>query len=529
MNPAYILSKIPTPYDFSLSWPGFFSMSWNSLGVTAALVMAAAHILLMTYGPLVTADLRVRKLGKMPPLPPGSMGVPFWGESLGYLKSWSNPQNPDVWYDTRRARHGKIFKTHILGSPTVVMLGPEANKFILINENKLFDNSWPQSVKVLIGDQALIMASGDRHKRLRRVIRSVLDQETLKKSVAKFEQIVLDHFNSNWNANGHVIRAFDQIEDLVLRVAAEYLMGLKPGQALEAFKRAYHDFGPGVLSHPLDLPWTVFGKAKRARASLLSQIHAQIHNRIKLLQTQNSKNMNSDKAGSVILYGEDSFLDIILSARESEGSSDLRLSDEEIADNLLALLSAGQDTTASALATIVKYLCITPHVLKRLRKECEKVRDLKKAGESLSWEEIKGIEYLRNVISEGLRIVAPVNGGFKKAKTDIFYGGYTIPKGWKVHYSMRQTQNKEEYFENAWEFDPERFNKRREPFCFIPFGQGNRMCPGNEFARIEMEVFLYHLVLRYDWELLEPNELVNMYFIPHPLHGLPLLLKPPAS
>jgi hypothetical protein len=77
-------------------------------------------------------------------------------------------------------------------------------------------------------------------------------------------------------------RMFDQIEDLVLCVAADYLMGLKPGQAMEAFKRDFHDFGPGVLSHPLDLPWIVFGKAKRARASLLSQIQAQIHNKIKL-------------------------------------------------------------------------------------------------------------------------------------------------------------------------------------------------------------------------------------------------------
>eukprot|EP00253_Pinus_taeda_P019395 PITA_19395 len=516
MNPAHIFSKVLNPCDFSLSWISF--------GVTAVLVMAFSHILLMTYGPLLIAELRV-KLGNMPRLPPGGMGIPFWGESLDYLKSWSNPQNPDVWYDIRRARHGKIFKTHVLGSPTVVMLGPEANKFILINENKLFDNSWPLSVKVLIGDQALIMSSGERHKKLRRVIRSVLDQETLKKNVGKIEKIVLQHFNANWNSNGHVIRAFDQIEDLVLCVAADYLMGLKPGEALEGFKRAYQDFGPGVLSHPLDLPWTVFGKAKRARASLLSQIHAQIQNRLKL-QNRNGIAMDSEETRTV--YGEDNFLDMILFAREFEESSDLGLSDEEIADNMIALLSAGQETTASALATIVKYLCITPHVLKKLRRECEKVREQKNAEESLRWEEIKGIEYLRNVISEGLRIVAPVNGGFKRAKTNIFYGGYTIPKGWKVHYSMRQTQNKGEYFENPEEFDPERFDKPREPFCFIPFGQGNRMCPGNEFARIEMEVFLYHLVLRYDWELVEPNELVNMYFIPRPLHGLPLLLKPPA-
>lgn len=96
----------------------------------------------------------------------------------------------------------------------------------------------------------------------------------------------------------------------------------------------------------------------------------------------------------------------------------------------------------------------------------------------------------------------------------------------QVHYSTRQTNNKEEYFCNPEKFDPDRFNERHEPFSFIPFGQGNRICPGNEFAKLEMQVFLYHLVLRYDWELVEADERTIMFFIPYPTHGLPLLLKP---
>ncbi|GLJ42443.1 hypothetical protein SUGI_0879520 [Cryptomeria japonica] len=258
-----------------------------------------------------------------------------------------------------------------------------------------------------------------------------------------------------------------------------------------------------MLSHPLDLPWTAFGKAKRARAVIVDLIRSKIE-------------MHGNCKG-----GEGSFMDLVLSAG-GEGS----LGEEEIADNLIGLFAGGHDTTASALATLLKQLALAPHVLQRLRTDCQKLRDDKKEGEPLTWNDISGLHYLRNVISEGLRIVAPINGGFKQAKTDIVYGDYTIPKGWKVHYSTRQTNNKKEYFCNPEKFDPDRFNERHEPFSFIPFGQGNRICPGNEFAKLEMQVFLYHLVLRYDWELVEADERTIMFFIPYPTHGLPLLLKP---
>ncbi|GLJ20721.1 hypothetical protein SUGI_0377450 [Cryptomeria japonica] len=203
---------------------------------------------------------------------------------------------------------------------------------------------------------------------------------------------------------------------MALCVAAQYFMGFKGGEELQSFRQHFKDVNAGLLCHPLDLPWKAFSKAKRARAAIVSQI-ARL---IRLRKTSLSKSGEE----------EENFPDMVLRARKA--GKDFCLSDEEIADNLMGFLTGGYDTTAFALATILKHLSLSPHVLQRLRKDCEKLRDGKKEGEPLTWNEIKGVEYLRNAITEGLRLVPPVIGGFKQAKIDVVYGGYTIPKGWKA-------------------------------------------------------------------------------------------------
>ncbi|GLJ20730.1 hypothetical protein SUGI_0377680 [Cryptomeria japonica] len=494
----------------SVPWIPYDS-SWISIGtaaVVACVVVGIASASAIFYAPILWAAIRLQATRDMPPLPPGKIGIPYLGESLDYMRSWSNLHSLDMWYDTRKAKHGGIFKTHILGKPTVVMLGAEANKFILTNEDKLFRNLWPKSLRVLIGKHSMTSSQGDDHRRVRRIIHSVLGIENLKKSVARFERLVLQHLDSEWRS-GHVIYAHNKLREMALCVATEYFMGLRAGEELESFTQNYYDLNKGLLSHPLDLPWTVFGKAKRARVAIVAQIAKQIHLR------KNSLGKRGEE--------EENFLDMVLRAQKEGG--EFCLSDEEIIDNLLGFLIGGFDTTASALATVLKHLSLSPHVLQRLRKDCEKLRDSKEVEERLTWNEIKSVKFMSNVVAEGMRIVPPINGGFKEAKIDIPYGGYTIPKGWKVHFSMRQTSNTEEYFRSPEKFFPDRFNEPQEPFSYIPFGQGNRMCPGNEFAKIEMEIFLYHLVLRYNWELVEVDEPISISFTSQPTHGLPLMLR----
>jgi cytochrome P450 family 26 subfamily A len=68
-----------------------------------------------------------------------------------------------------------------------------------------------------------------------------------------------------------------------------------------------------------------------------------------------------------------------------------------------------------------------------------------------------------------------------------------------------------QFFPNPERFDPSRFEGiGPQPFTYLPFGGGPRMCPGSEFARIEMVVFLHHLVLNYEWSMIDPHEQMIM-------------------
>ncbi|XP_059075739.1 cytochrome P450 716B1-like [Cryptomeria japonica] len=301
--------------------------SWISIGAAATvacIVVAMAYASAIFYAPILWAAIRLNATRNMPPLPPGRIGIPYLGESLDYLRSWRNLLDLDVWYDTRYAKHGGIFTTHILGSPTVVMLGAQANKFVLINENKLFRNSWPKSFRVLIGEHAMVTSQGADHKRMRRIIHSIMGIETLKNSVGRFERLVLHHLDSDWRP-GQIIHAHSKLREMTLCATAEYFLGLKAGEGLESFRRHFHHFNKGFLSHPLDLPWTAFGKAKRSRAAIVAQIAQLIH----LRKTSLSKSGEE----------EENFLDMVL--RTQKAGIDSCLSDEEIADNVMGFFTGG--------------------------------------------------------------------------------------------------------------------------------------------------------------------------------------------
>ncbi|MCE5166148.1 hypothetical protein HAX54_015139 [Datura stramonium] len=116
------------------------------------------------------------------------------------------------------------------------------------------------------------------------------------------------------------------------------------------------------------------------------------------------------------------------------------------------------------------------------------------------------------VVNETLRIANIISGVFRRAMTDINIKGYTIPKGWKVFASFRAVHLDHEHFKDARTFDPWRWQSNTgstsSPNVFTPFGGGPRRCPGYELARVELSVFLHHLVTRFSWVPAEPDKLV---------------------
>lgn len=112
-------------------------------------------------------------------LPPGSLGLPFIGETLQLISAYKT-ENPEPFVDKRVNRYGTIFTTHIFGEPTVFSAEPETNRFILMNEGKLFDCSYPGSISNLLGKHSLLLMKGSLHKRMHSLTMSFANSSIIK-------------------------------------------------------------------------------------------------------------------------------------------------------------------------------------------------------------------------------------------------------------------------------------------------------------------------------------------------------------
>ena len=96
-----------------------------------------------------------------------------------------------------------------------------------------------------------------------------------------------------------------------------------------------------------------------------------------------------------------------------------------------------------------------------------------------------------------------------------------------MYWSASTTHKSPEYFPEPEKFDPSRFEGNGPaPYTFVPFGGGPRMCPGKEYARLEILVFMHNLVKLFKWEKLIPNEKIIVNPFPMPANDLPIHLYP---
>ena len=112
-------------------------------------------------------------------LPPGTLGLPFAGETLQLISAYKT-DNPEPFIDHRVHRYGPIFTTHVFGEPTVFSADPETNRFILLNEGKLFECSYPGSISNLLGKHSLLLMKGSLHKRMHSLTMSFANSSIIK-------------------------------------------------------------------------------------------------------------------------------------------------------------------------------------------------------------------------------------------------------------------------------------------------------------------------------------------------------------
>ncbi|WOG93091.1 hypothetical protein DCAR_0312372 [Daucus carota subsp. sativus] len=411
-------------------------------------------------------------------LPPGSLGWPYIGETLKLFS-----QNPSVFFDSRQQRHGEIFKTHILGYPCVMLASPEAARFVLVTHADLFKPSYPRSKEMLIGPSAIFFHQGDYHSRIRKLVQNSLSLTVIRSLIPAIESIALSTLES-W-CNGTIISTFQQMKKYTFDVAVLSVFGELDSKYKDRLKYNYHIVDKGYNSFPINLPGNLFRKALLARRRLEGMIHD------KLIETREKK------------WEQINLLNCLLNYKDENGKF---LTDDQIVDNIIGVLFAAQDTTASVLTWIIKYLGDHPDILAAVESE-HKALYVSSGGTqtSLTWADTRNMPYTQRVILESMRMASIVAFTYREAAVDVEYDGFLIPKGWKVLPLFRNIHHNPEFFPQPKEFDPSRFEGVLKPNTYMPFGNGTHACPGNEVAKLEMLILIYHLVKNFRWELASPK------------------------
>ncbi|KAK3028289.1 hypothetical protein RJ639_037466 [Escallonia herrerae] len=392
------------------------------------------------------------------------MGWPYIGETLQFYS-----QDPSIFFATKQKRYGEIFKTRLLGCPCVMLASPEAARFVLVTQAHLFKPTYPKSKENLIGPRALFFHQGDCHTHLRKLVQGSLSPGAICNIVGNIEAIAASVMDS-W-FGGHVINTYYEMKKFSFEVGILAIFGHLEAHYKEELKENYRIVDRGYNSFAANIPGTLYNKAHLARKRL-SKILSEI-----ICERKERGLLEKDLLGC------------LLNSKNDEGEI---LSDDQIADNIIGVLFAAQDTTASIMTWIIKYLYDYPKLLEAVK-----------------------------VMLESLRMASIISFTFREAVADVEYNGYLIPKGWKVMPLFRNNHHNPEFFSNPHAFDPSRFEAAPKPNTFMPFGSGVHACPGNELAKLEILVMIHHLVSKFRWEVVGSQSGIQYGPFPVPLHGLP--------
>jgi cytochrome P450 family 138 len=372
-----------------------------------------------------------------------------------------------------RDRYGDAFTVNVpIFGRALVISNPAEIKQLFTTGSDVVDNLEVNLGRVL-GPGSLFALSGEEHRRRRRLLVPPFHGRRL----AAYERIVEDETvreMASWQENREfptlpstmritlnaILRAVFGAEGAEFAELRELLPRLvKLGSRLVTLPVPRVDFGRWS-------PWGRFWSMRREYDAIVERLI---------------------RKAEPDLDGRDDVLAMMLQSRYEDGSP---MSRNEIADQLLTLLTAGHETTATTLAWTVERLRRHPEVLREL------VEEVDAGGNALREATILEVQRVRPVIDAVARQV--------KAES-LRLGRWTLPKGYAVLVSIALIHDNESIFPNARAFDPSRFRDAKPDLHqWIPFGGGTRRCLGAAFAGMELNVVL-RTMLR-DVELLPTTE-----------------------
>ena len=430
------------------------------------------------------------------PRPPGSAGLPGLGETLTFVK------DPFTFIRERRARHGRVFRTSLLGRSMAILIGPEPLEAFYDPANVVREGANPANIQTLFGGTGVINGlDGAAHASRKGFVSAALSRDAVESYLPTMTRFV-DAAFARWTSAGEIVWN-EELKRLAIETLGAVLAGIESEAELAALVKRCELIAAAFIALPIPLPGTAYTKGVRAKDESLAYYRELVR---------------AHRAGSY-----DDGLSRLLAARGADGSA---LGDAEAAGELNHLFLAGYIVFGQFAATVV-HLTQHPDVRERLAAETAALPDAPTVAD------LAGSAYLMQVVNEVRRLTPIVPIVIGKAKRAFVVDGFEIPAGWTVAAAVWHHDREAATYSDPERFDPDRFGGRAEhaahPYAYAPQGAGppeGHRCPGFDLTTIFMALFAARLVRGYTWDLPEQNLTPNWALVPPaPRDGLRAVVR----
>lgn len=444
----------------------------------------------------------------MSTLPDGPQ-IPQWLQLIKWI------QDPFGYLEQCRQKYGDTFTIRLSGlEPFVFLSHPEAIQAMFTAAPSQFDSGRGNGlIQPLLGDNSLVLLDGNRHRQQRKLLLPPFHGERMY-SYSQLIGEITEEVASRWVV-GKTVVARSAMQEITLRVIMGAVFGLREGECYQQLKPQLTQMldmtGSPLRSSMLffkflqkDLgAWSPWGKMLRRKQKIDELLQAEINQR-----REQAKSNGND------------ILTLMLSARYENGEP---MTDKELKDQLMTLLAAGHESTATALSWAFYWIQKLPNVREKLLLELDSL------GNKPDPMAISKLPYLSAICQETLRIypVVPVTSP-RITKSPIKIMDRQYDTNTILFPCIYLTHHREELYTESHQFKPERFIEHKySAYEYLPFGGGNRLCIGYALALLEMKLVLATVLSRYQLELVDdkPVKPARRGVTLAPANGIPMVLK----
>jgi cytochrome P450 family 110 len=401
------------------------------------------------------------------------------GFSLNPYRAWKLVNQPQSYTASLRKKYGEIVGLYDRsGQGFVVALTPNSARQILSADPAGYDAFWKEGFTGVAGKGSLWVLGKNEHRRERQLLSPTFHAQNFR-GYGEIIREVTNQKTEKWQP-GQTLRALDTTLDITLDIIMRLVFGAEEGKGLDEGRKIVKELWRTM--HPLFVffpklqrwwfpPWVRYARAKDKFSEWTMAY---------LAERRSREEVTDDILGRMLV------------SKYEDGTP---MRNEDIRDELITILLAGHETTATALAWALYELGMNPDILETLRKE------LASLGPNPTPEQVAKAPYLSAVCNETLRLHTLLPEIARELVSPLELSGYTLQPGDSVGISVMAIHHDPEIYSEPDHFIPERFiGQTYSPFEFLPFGGGHRRCLGSGLSDYEMKISLAEIATRWEFE-----------------------------